>query len=313
MAEEITKYVTEVDFDGSKALRKLATYEKKMKDFTKRQAKMGGFQGGMLDRKGKGLPIRQPTGVPQPITTPKAVLPKTQSPPKVSGPDKNNAHLKAREKHLLGIQRAAEQEAKAFAKAKIALKESNAIMSLFANKNEKARIAATKTAIANAKTAAEIRKIGRDTKAWARDMAKVERRAKKTNFLMNRMQDSSKHIAGNMVSAFAAAAAVTSITRIGQQFEGVESGLLAVSGTAKAAAEDLAFVREESFRLGKPLKESASAFMGMLAAKGNLEKDQVKGIFTGMQEAATVLGLTADEANRANISISQMMSKTLLM
>lgn len=132
---------------------------------------------------------------------------------------------------------------------------------------------------------------------------------KRQNFLMKRMKSSSEQFAGNMVSAFAIAAAGAAVTKVGQSMEGVESGLLAVSGNAEKAAENLKFVREESFRLGKPLKESADAYTKMLAARGNLSTQQTRDTFTAIQETAVVLGLSADEANRGTRAIAQMMSK----
>lgn len=144
-----------------------------------------------------------------------------------------------------------------------------------------------------------------------RKQRQSEASLKKQNFLQSRLTSSAKQWAGTYVSAFAAVGGIVGATRVGQEFEGMESALLTVSDSAELAKENLQFVYDEAMRLGKPLKESTRGFARMLASRGNLETSQIKEIFTSTQEMATVLGMNADETNRAMVAIGQMLSRLL--
>lgn len=141
----------------------------------------------------------------------------------------------------------------------------------------------------------------------------VERKATRQKnlqkILQDRMNASLKQMVGTLGSLYAGGAVLGGVTTTGQTFEGIESALLAVSENAVLAKQNLKFVQDEALRLGKPLKDSARSFSRMLAARGNLSVDQIKELFSSTQEMATVLGLTADENNRAMVAIGQMLSK----
>jgi len=147
--------------------------------------------------------------------------------------------------------------------------------------------------------------------ATGRKQRQAEASLKKQNFLQSRLTSSAKQWAGTYVSAFAAVGGIVGATRVGQEFEGMESALLTVSDSAELAKNNLQFVYDEAMRLGKPLKESTRGFARMLASRGNLETSQIKEIFTSTQEMATVLGMNADETNRAMVAIGQMLSRLL--
>lgn len=198
--------------------------------------------------------------------------------------------------------KAEQQRVNSLEKAKATIMRTAAMQKLQTNESEKQFQWNVKNRMETAKTADEVKMIV----AQERARAKLY---KQQNFLLKRMSTSSQQLAGNMVSAFALAAGGGAIIRTGQQMEGVASGMLAVSGESEKAAENMKFIREESFRLGKPLKESADSYVKMLAARGNLSTEQVQETYTAIQETAVVLGLTADEANRGSRAIQQMMSK----
>ncbi|AUR89081.1 coil containing protein [Vibrio phage 1.121.O._10N.286.46.C4] len=142
---------------------------------------------------------------------------------------------------------------------------------------------------------------------------KTTREIKKQNFLMDRMEASSKNFAGNMVSAFAVAGATTMVTQTGQAFEAVDNTMLAVSGNSKDAGENLAFVKEEAMRLGVGFKESAKQYAKMVAAQGDMTDNDLQENFRGLAEMSTVLGLSADESGRAFTALTQIMSKGQVM
>ncbi len=87
--------------------------------------------------------------------------------------------------------------------------------------------------------------------------------------------------------------------------------LKAATGSATAAASEMAYIRAESQRLGLSLQDQAKAYTKLAAAaKGtSLEGKATREIFTAVSEAATALQLSADESAGALYAISQMMSK----
>lgn len=223
--------------------------------------------------------------------------------------DGNNAHVKAREKEMDRLARMEARRQTGLAQAQTTFGRSSLNLRTYqAGSVNAGAQRELRRAVAAAKTADEVRLLVAKERERLRVMKEQERSLNKQNFLMQRMTASSKQFAGNMVSAFAVGALGVGITQVGMEMEGINSAMLAVSGNAKLAAEDLKFVKEESMRLGKPLKESSDAFVKMNAARGNLSREQIKFTFTAIQETATVLGLTADQANRGNIAIAQMMS-----
>ena len=104
---------------------------------------------------------------------------------------------------------------------------------------------------------------------------------------------------------------IKSVIETGMEFERLEYKMIAATGSAALAANELGFVRSESERLGLRLKDAANMF-GTLAAsaKGtSLEGEKVRQIFTAISEAATVMRLSSEDVNGALYAISQMISK----
>jgi len=83
------------------------------------------------------------------------------------------------------------------------------------------------------------------------------------------------------------------------------------SGGSKQGADNLKFVGEEVDRLKIPLAASQEGFSKLAAAtRGTAVAGQAtRDIFTGMSEAATVLGLTTDQTNRGLTALTQIASK----
>lgn len=176
-------------------------------------------------------------------------------------------------------------------------------------KQEELTAASIKDAMANAKTAKQMRMQVQASMDRLRANKANEKSMKKQNFLLQRMNNSSKQFAGNMISAFALAAGATGITRVGQDFEAVRNTMLAVSATAEESGENFKFARDEAFRLGLGLKESAKGFAKLVAARGEMSLEDTKRSFTGIAEMSTLLGLSAAESTRALNALQQMASK----
>lgn len=194
---------------------------------------------------------------------------------------------------------------KALERAKEAVRNSALMMKKEANEATRSAQASIRKQIATAKTAEEVRRI------VAREKASLNI-TKKKSFLMQRMQNSSKQIAGNMVSAFAVGAMGTFVTRTGQDFEAVGNTMLSVSKDSKEAGDNLQYAKDEAYRLGLGLKESSKGFAKLLAARGDMSLGDTKNLFTGVSEMSTILGLTAEEGGRALTAIQQMASKGVI-
>jgi len=89
------------------------------------------------------------------------------------------------------------------------------------------------------------------------------------------------------------------------------TGLTSVVGTSERAAQEFAFVRAEADRLGLNLASAAQEYTKLAAAtRGTaLEGQKTRDIFSAVSEAASVLGLSTDEASGALLAIQQMVSK----
>ncbi|MDD3293087.1 MAG: tape measure protein [Geobacteraceae bacterium] len=89
----------------------------------------------------------------------------------------------------------------------------------------------------------------------------------------------------------------------------LETAFRSVSG--KDAARELAWLREESNRLGLDITATADEYAKLAAAaKGTaLEGEETRRIFTAISESATALGLSGEEAAGALMAVQQMISK----
>lgn len=121
--------------------------------------------------------------------------------------------------------------------------------------------------------------------------------------------------AAGLIAAYAGIhsifSSIRSVNETGMAFQGVTTALETITGSAKGAKAELAFLEHESERLGLNLLETAQAYMQVTAAaKGtNLEGQHTRAIFTAVAEASAVLQLSADQTKGALRAISQIMSK----
>jgi len=132
------------------------------------------------------------------------------------------------------------------------------------------------------------------------------------SFLMQRMEASSRNMAGNMVSAFAVAGVTTGIVKLGQEFDSINNTMTSVSTGADGinrTTENLKFASDEAERLGINYRDASSSFAKMVAAKGEMSLDQTKDVFSGLSENIAVLGLSTDRAKMSMVALQQMMSK----
>lgn len=91
----------------------------------------------------------------------------------------------------------------------------------------------------------------------------------------------------------------------------LKTSLSFASGSSGQAAKDLSFVRDTAQSLGTPLVTAQQGFVKLAAAtRGTaLQGAVTKDVFLGIQQASTVLGLSADDAGGALLALSQVASK----
>lgn len=201
------------------------------------------------------------------------------------------------------------QRVNSLEKAKAAISRSAFMMKRNADAAEKVAQQSIRTAMATSKTADELRDAVAREKANLAANKSLTREKQRQMYLQRRISESSKQFAGNYLSAFAVAGAAAGATRTGQDFQSVNNTMLAVSESSESAGENFQFVRDEAYRLGLGLTESAKGFSKMLAARGDMSVEETKNAFSGLSEMSTLLGLSAAESTRSINALQQMMSK----
>lgn len=92
-----------------------------------------------------------------------------------------------------------------------------------------------------------------------------------------------------------------------RRYNGLQSALTTVSGSTEKAAENFAFIRGEVNRLGLDLEKSTSGFNKLVASTKDVELS--KELFTGINEAASALQLSADDTSGVVTALTQIASK----
>ncbi|WP_261397290.1 tape measure protein [Serratia fonticola] len=105
-----------------------------------------------------------------------------------------------------------------------------------------------------------------------------------------------------------------SIMTAGQDLQSMESGLIAVTGSADKAAKEMQYLRDQSNRLGLDLIGTGKDYTKFLAAVGDkATQKQTRTLFEGVSEYGTVLGASAEDQSRALKALNQMYSKGTVM
>jgi tape measure domain-containing protein len=91
----------------------------------------------------------------------------------------------------------------------------------------------------------------------------------------------------------------------------VERGLKVATGSVEGAAQEMAFLAEQTDRLGLNLESAEGSFVKLAAAaKGtSLEGEESRQVFLGVAEASAALGLNAEQTGGALTAIEQIISK----
>jgi tape measure domain-containing protein len=117
------------------------------------------------------------------------------------------------------------------------------------------------------------------------------------------------------LAGIVAGAGITALGRslltAGQEMDKLRLAYGAITGSSQSAAEEMQFVSDTATKLGLSFATAAGAYKQITAAAQGtkLAGAQTREIFTGIAQASTVLGLSAEETSGALLAISQMISK----
>ena len=116
-------------------------------------------------------------------------------------------------------------------------------------------------------------------------------------------------LAGFSIKAFA-----SDITDAAFRTQGFNTGLTAVAGGARSAANEQAFLRTEAQRLGLVVQDQVQGFMGLAGATNGtaLAGAETREIWLGLAEAGTALNRSSEQQGRALEAVSQIASKGVL-
>lgn len=111
------------------------------------------------------------------------------------------------------------------------------------------------------------------------------------------------------------AQATAAIVEAQVQVDRLRNGFKFGAGGAEAGAAELQFVKAEASRLGLVLNSTAGQYMKLVAASRgtSMAGEQAREVFTAVAEAAAVMGMNADQSERAMMAVTQMMSKGKVM
>lgn len=164
------------------------------------------------------------------------------------------------------------------------------------------------------KNAEELLHTERKLKAEIADRLRNEKRLtqekNKQTLAQRRLTSSTEQMVGALASVYTAAAAGQAITRVGMDFESFEKTFLAVSDGVEDAKDQMEFARQTAQYFGSDLIETGKAYSRMIGAVGDKAPLQdVRDIFLATNEAAVVLGLSADDTTGSLRAIQQILGK----
>lgn len=146
--------------------------------------------------------------------------------------------------------------------------------------------------------------------------------AAKANSLGGRLREFGSSVVGRFLGIGAAIGAVYGTIRQGWDsiqahitVQRIEGTLKAVSGSLKQVTSDFAFLKTESSRVGFAFASAAEGFarFSVAATSAGMSGQQTRDIFTAIQEAGVVMGMTTEQVGASMLALEQMMSKGTVM
>lgn len=157
-----------------------------------------------------------------------------------------------------------------------------------------------------------------DIARFREDMGKAQKSATDASNNMARSFDGasasvkrSMDLIGGAVTAGGVMAFTKSLLDAGLQMEKMNKLFSAASGSANLGAREFEYIKLKSEEMGLSVQTAAQSYGKFLAAiKGTtLEGEAGRKVFESVSAATSVLGLSAEETNRAFIALQQMMGK----
>ncbi|MDR9412562.1 MAG: tape measure protein, partial [Haloferacaceae archaeon] len=159
--------------------------------------------------------------------------------------------------------------------------------------------------------------LGLKAQATGRKVDGYEKQTKQATKATDKMANSSRKLTRMFGLLSAGIGGLTfvglarSIERATTQLANIEATMRVAAGSSEAAGRQIAFIREESERLGLffPTVAKQMAQFSAAARGTSIDSRELRTIFTGISEASRAMGLTAPEAEGAMKALQQMMSK----
>lgn len=149
--------------------------------------------------------------------------------------------------------------------------------------------------------------------AAASSARKEREAAEATRELGDAAQGAAPDLSGvkDALTAIATAAALQDLVRTAAQFEAMEKGLEALTGSSAQARAEMDYITKTADRLGISAKDAAESYVSLSAAtKGTaLEGQNTRAIFESVSSAMAKLGKSSAETQQAMAAIGQMASK----
>lgn len=113
------------------------------------------------------------------------------------------------------------------------------------------------------------------------------------------------------IAFYGLTSAIKSVSTAGMEMESIEMALDAAVGSSKQATQEIKYLKEEVDDLGLSFRTSIKGFSQFAAAakQTELEGQGVRDVFSGVSQAATVMGLSADNQQGVFRALTQIMSK----
>ena len=178
---------------------------------------------------------------------------------------------------------------------------------------------------ANAKTARELDKFGRQTarnfQKISKQMAVMNNRGAKTVSVTNKMSKSLSHLSrlGNITVAYRIFQRVTAAIRdfanavleVMSHLADFENRVKVAFGVFTDVAGHMRYVSQLSNRLGVDIRASRESFakLSVAASLSGLSLGEIKDIYESVSEAARVYNLSADRTRLSFLAIEQMINK----
>lgn len=159
-----------------------------------------------------------------------------------------------------------------------------------------------------------LKDLNMELRRHSKALNKASRETAKLNTIQRGLNDSTRNMVRQYASVFAILGGTVAIKRIGQDFQGMDAAMLASSGSAEAAAEDMEFLDNLVTEMGLNLKDTTDAFVKFkFAAKGKISQGEQEDLFTSLSMFGTSLKVGNEDLKRAQRALSQIMSKGVVM